>query len=179
MSEFADALRRIAKIQEEQERDRTEMFLQVGRAIVTLSEIEEYMAEIFMVLSEPMSNRDSAAIFYEVQNLSHKLKLVGYAVTKRCWPDGQKRWPELSGRILAQKFVRNVAAHASLEFKQQKGEAKTWRVMLGTQAMDKTHKKSEFEIEDMKKAADELQGIQAAVKSFLIHALRHIGPTDD
>lgn len=148
------------------------MYLQVGRAIVTLSEIKEYLAEMFVLLSKPMSEAQAAKMFYEVQNIAHKIKLLDYAVMRSSWKDGHAKWAKLSARISKQKFVRNVAAHASLEFKQDK-ENKGWRISLGTQARDNEHRKTDFEIQDVKAAADELVDIHSSIRKLLMQFAKH------
>ena len=118
-------LRQIARDQEEAEKGRREMFLEVGRAIVTLSDIEAFLAELFIYLSDPVSPEQSARTFYGIQNFSQRLELTGYAVVRSLSRENQERWRILSDRIAKQKFIRNVAAHAPNAFHSGKGRRET------------------------------------------------------
>jgi len=174
-NEIREGLRKYFKRLDETERDKSDMYHEVGKAIVNLSVIEEYMAGIFVTLSGPMKEAEAATLFYESQNIAHKIKLVGYALMRSGWTKGASEWPSLSAKIGKQKFVRNMAAHASLGFTQTK-EAKGWKVMLTNQELDRKHKRTELEITDMKTAADELDELRRVMQKFLIRALRHVGP---
>lgn len=173
--ESSDTVRQWLESFKQHEREKDEMYLEVGKAIVNLSVIEEYMASVFVILSRPMAEDAAAAMFYESQNMAHKLKLVGYAVMRTDWAAGKRDWPTLSAKIGKQRFVRNLAAHASMGFTLEK-DGKRWRLSLATQELDKKHKRTELKIADMKASADELDDLRRLIQEFLIRTLRHLGP---
>jgi hypothetical protein len=175
----AEEVRGVFARLEEQEQDKKEMYHQVGKAIVNLSIIEEFMADLFVTLSRPMTQTKAADMFYESQNLNHKIKLVDYAMMRSEFEYGKKYWPALSAQISKQKFVRNTAAHASIGYTQQK-RGERWRISLTTQELNKKHRAQVLEIDDMKVAANELNDMRSQMHKMLIQALRHIGPeTED
>lgn len=153
---------------EESEKDKSKIYREVGRAIVSLSVIEESMAGIFVVLSKPMTESEAGAMFYESQSIPHKLKLVDYALMRTDWSFGIKHWPGLKARIAKQKFIRNDAAHSSLSFKYEK-EVRKWFITLRRQEFDK--KKGELNILDIQAAATDLEDIARSMGNMLAHAI--------
>jgi hypothetical protein len=150
--------------------DRSEMYLQVGRAIVALSEVEEILAEIFVFLSAPMPEARSAKMFYSVQNIAHKIELVDWAMMHSPSAKDKERWRKLSSRVVKQKMVRNTAAHASVQFQREK-ESKKWRISIGTQARDPRAKR-DLAIADVKAAADDLHDIWIEMRRFLMRLVQ-------
>jgi len=67
--------RDLAKRQKEEGEARDQMYQEVGRAIITLSEVEQALAEIFVVLSAPRSEKESAKIFYKARDIPAKIDL--------------------------------------------------------------------------------------------------------
>jgi hypothetical protein len=163
------AFRGIFESFEESQRNKREMYLEVGRAIVSLSIIEEYMAAAFVVLSRPMSEKQAGARFYNSQSINDKLKLLGGAVVKSDWSAGKQKWPPLSAKISSQKWVRNEAAHSSLGFRYEKA-ARKWHIKLQRQEFDKK-KSPGFEISDVRSAAMDLEELSRIMQKFLIQTI--------
>jgi hypothetical protein len=158
------------RFREEQE-DRREMHLQVGRTIVALSDIEQYLASFFVLFSLPIPELKSEKMFYASHHFSRKLELVDYAAKRSPEAELHKPWSEISERIKQQKLIRNIAAHASLYFKQEKGAPRAKALIVG-QAVGS--KRPELGIPDVKKAADELEDIKRALMRFLTPTIRAI-----
>src|ERR1700730_8680730 len=114
---FAMMERRFA----EEREDRREMHLQVGRTIVALSDIEQYLDGLFAILSLPTPPQRSEKMFYNTQSFARRLELVDYAAQRSGETELHEPWENLSARIKMQKVVRNIAAHASIHFRQEKG----------------------------------------------------------
>jgi hypothetical protein len=160
------------RFREEME-DRREMHLQVGRTIVALSDIEQYLAAFFAMFSLPVPEVKSEKMFYAAHNFSRKLELVDYAVKRSPETDLHKPWNEISERIKQQKVIRNIAAHASLYFKQEKGAARSKAIISGA-SVGSGAKALELGIPDVKKAADELEDIKSGLLKFYSPTLRTI-----
>ena len=167
-----DAFRRIFAEFEQQERDKHDMYLEVGRAIVSLSVIEEFMAAAFVALSKPMAEDQAGAMFYECQNITHKLKLLDYAVMKSEWAAGKEKWPSLSAKIAKQIWMRNDAAHSSLGFRYEKN-AKKWHIKLQRQEFDRKKKEKDLEIADVQASAIELQELCGVMRKFVVQTLAY------
>ncbi|WP_234682999.1 hypothetical protein [Bradyrhizobium monzae] len=80
----------------EELQDRSEMHLQVGRTIVALSDIEEYLASFFVIFSLPVPEEESERIFYCHQNFTRKLEIVDYAVLRSAETELRDHWKKLS-----------------------------------------------------------------------------------
>ncbi|ABD88341.1 hypothetical protein [Rhodopseudomonas palustris] len=168
-SDFVQMMSR--RFKEELE-DRSEMHLQVGRTIVALSDIEQYLESFFALFSLPMAEEQSSRMFYSKQNFSSKLGLVDYAMLRSAEKELHKPWIELSERIKQQKVVRNLAAHASIHFKSEKGATRS-RVVISASSQG-GNSKNELGIPDVRKAADELEAIKRDMIKFFNRALRVI-----
>lgn len=158
-------LRDLMKRQKEEGAARIEMYQQVGRAIVTLSEIEEALAEVYVFLSAANPEKKSAKKFYKQDSIREKVKLVDAAVDASTRVKRKELWKPLSSRIVSQNMVRNEAAHASVEFHVERASGK-WRIAIGTQAR-KPRKRKDYYIDDVKAAADELHDIWVGIRQFL------------
>jgi hypothetical protein len=163
----ADMTRRFKQEME----DRSEMHLQVGRAIVTLSEIEGFLAAFFALFSLPMKEEETAGMFYAAQNFNQRLELVDYAVDRSPEIELKKEWATLSARIRQQKFVRNITAHASIEYTQRKDAGST---IVIAQSKGGDSKRKELTINDVRKAADELADIYRQLRMYLNKCIRVI-----
>lgn len=153
--------------------DRGEMYLQVGRTIVALSDIEQYLVSFFALFSLPIPEEESERIFYRSQNFNRKLELVDYAVLRSSEAELRDPWNKLSERVKQQKVVRNIAAHASIYFRQERG-ARRSRAVISASSRDGGGKSRELGIPDVKSAADELEAITRDFRMFLNTAIRVI-----
>jgi hypothetical protein len=157
----------------EEQQDRNEMHLQVGRTIVSLSDIEQYLESFFALFSLPMQEEESRRIFYGTRNFSQKLELVDYAVFRSGEKELHDPWNKLSERIKQQKVVRNLAAHASVYFKQERGTPRS-RAVISASSHGGSGKSKELGIPDVKRAADELEAIKHDLIKFLSSTIRVI-----
>jgi hypothetical protein len=167
----SNKLREFVQHFEQQQREKDEMYRQIGRAIVSLSVVEELMAAAFVALSAPMVEDQAGAKFYETQNITHKLKLLDYAIMKTEWFEGKKKWPSLSAKIAKQKWIRNAAAHSSLGFRFER-DAKKWHVKLTGQEFDRK-RDSTLEIAVIQSAASELEALSRLMQKFLVQTLAY------
>ena len=161
-----DMLKRI-ELQQQLE-DKNELFKQVGRAIVTLSNIENLMAMAFISVTQGMKAAEAAELFYSYQTLDQKFKLVGYAIQQNDLGDEYDAWQTLSRRLQGQRFVRNLVAHQGMTFKQTAGGGRR-KIVLSAPWFRKKKSGKELEIPDVKAAADELEAIHAAMWEFIHH----------
>ena len=159
------------RFQEELE-DRREMHLHVGRTIVALSDIERYLAAIFSMFGLPLDEEQSEKMFYAAGSFTRRLELVDYAARRSPEKELHAPWEALSQRIKRQKLVRNIAAHASLEFRQQKGGARAKAIISGKSRGG--GKEQELGIDDVTKAADELEVIRGDLMKYFTKGVRTI-----
>ncbi|GMP02782.1 hypothetical protein [Bradyrhizobium sp. TM239] len=169
-NDFFEMMKR--RFKEELE-DRSEMHLQVGRTIVALSDIEQRLEMVFALFSLPISEERSVRTFHGTQNFNRKLELVDYAVLRSGERELHAPWNELSERIKQQKVVRNLAAHASIYFRQEKG-ARRSRAVISASSYGERGKSKELGIPDVKRAADELEAIARDIIRFFSPTLRAI-----
>src|SRR3954447_24059653 len=64
------------------EMEKAELYQQAGRAIVELSNAENYLALIFCFLSVPVTVDDAKAMFSSQGSFERKLKLVNFMVAR-------------------------------------------------------------------------------------------------
>ena len=157
------------RFREEQE-DRREMHLQVGRTIVALSDIEQYLEGMFEMLSLPMPIKQSEKMFYGTQSFTRRLELVDYAASRSTETELHEPWEDLSERIKRQKVVRNIAAHASIHFRQEKGQRAKALIVAWSQSSK--GKMQELGVPDVKKAADELEDIKKTLAKLYSRTIR-------
>lgn len=145
-------------------RSRNELFKQVGRVIVTLSEIENLMATAFLCVSQRMTFEESTELFYSFRGFDQRFKLVGYAIAQNDWGGELAAWNALSKRVEGQRVVRNLAAHNGLSFKEDKKGGKRIATLTSSSF---NKKKSEIDLIDLKKSADSLESIEADMHLFV------------
>jgi hypothetical protein len=145
-------------------RSRNELFKQVGRIIVTLSEIENLMATAFFCVSQGMTIEESKKLFYSYRGFDQRFKLVGYAIAQNDWGGEIEAWNALAKKVESQRFVRNFAAHNQVSFKEDKKKGKRI-ASLATSEFKKD--RTEIDVIDLKKAADTLEKIEAEIHLFV------------
>lgn len=150
----------------EEQEDKNELFRQVGRAIVTLSNIENLMAMAFISVTQGMTAAEAGEFFYGQQTFEQKFKLVGYAIQQNDWGDEFAAWEVLSKRLQEQKLVRNLVAHQGMHFKQSGSSGKR-KVILTAPWFKKKGRGKELELLDVKTAADKLESIHAEMWEFI------------
>jgi hypothetical protein len=93
---------------------RDELFREAGRAIVALSNIENYLALIFAVLSVPVSSKVALDLFYEARTFERRINLVDFIVRKENKQNEVTSWEAIFKRLKTHKGVRNLIAHQGL-----------------------------------------------------------------
>jgi hypothetical protein len=159
----------------EEQRDKDELFKQVGRAIVTLSNIENLTAMAFATVSQGMTLEEACALFDSYQSFDQKFRLVGYAIRQNDWGNEFTAWEALSKRLQGQKFVRNLAAHQRMQFKQAEKNGRQKVVLTKHWYKKKVHSSKDLEIVDVKAAADTLETIHEEMWDFI----KSLGPETD
>lgn len=165
VSDGIQFLRDLAKRQKEEGQARVQMYQEVGRVVVTLSEVEELLAEIYVLLSAPIPDEVSVKRFRKSGSIPRKLELVDEAVDRSSLVKHKDRWKALSGRVLEQKAARNLAAHASIEFHTMEGE-EGFKVAIGTQ-LRHIEPREELYLSDVKASADALHEVHYKMFAFL------------
>lgn len=146
-------------------RTRNELFKQVGRIVVTLSEIENLMAAAFFCVSQGMTIDEAKALFYSYRGFEQQFKLVGYAIAQNDWGGELDTWNKLARRLENQRFVRNFAAHNQLSFREDKKSGK--RIATLATSEFKSGVRKEIDAIDLRKAADGLSEIEADLHLFV------------
>ena len=150
----------------EQQNDAAELYKQVGRVVVTLSNIENLMAMVFVIVSHNLTTEEASAIFDSYQSFDQKFKLVGYAIQQNDLGNEHEEWEKLSKRLQGQKLVRNLVAHQRMQFKQTDGGKH--KPVLTAHWFKKTgRRKRDLETLNVKAAGDELEAIHADMWEFI------------
>jgi hypothetical protein len=157
--------------------NRDELYWQVGRALVSLSELEQYLAEVFIYLNGAIPEEHSAKLFYGAEGFADKVRLIDIAVLKECSEGARTGWAHISRQITRHRFLRNIAAHSSVRFIQE--ETPDRRISLVNQARNKwsSSKKRSLEIQDFGKTLNQLDLIVRSVRRFSGILVRDLGRT--
>jgi hypothetical protein len=91
--------------------ERREVFEEVGRAIVHLSDIENLLASLFHVLVRPKAPSPSMELFYDQGTFDKKMKLVDFIFHLRGSKKELERWKKISAQLDAHRSARNLIAH--------------------------------------------------------------------
>jgi hypothetical protein len=142
------------------------LYKEVGRAIVALSNIENLMAMAFISVTQGMTREEAAELFYSYRDFDQKFKLVSYAIRQNDFGDEFAAWERLSEKLQQHKFVRNLAAHQGMQFKEDNTSGDR-KVILKAPWFKKRSKAKELEILDVKKSADGLEAIQMEMWEFI------------
>jgi hypothetical protein len=93
------------------EREQQELYEQVGRAIVGLSNAENTLAVIFCILSMPVELEVAKSLFADQGSFERKLKLVNFSVLQANDPEEMKEWSAIYKELNTHRGVRNLVAH--------------------------------------------------------------------
>jgi hypothetical protein len=91
--------------------EKREVFEQVGRAIVHLSDIENLLASIFHSLVLPKAPSPSMELFYDQGGFEKKMKLVDYIFHLEGSKEELERWKKIAAELEEHRPVRNLIAH--------------------------------------------------------------------
>lgn len=91
--------------------ERRQVFEEVGRAIVHLSDIENLLASIFHSLVRPKAPSPSMKIFYDQGGFEKKMKLVDYIFHLEGSKEELERWKNIAAKLEEHRVVRNLIAH--------------------------------------------------------------------
>lgn len=158
---FRQAINQVARNQKDTAKD--EIYREVGRTIVMLSNIEQLMAMVFMIVSNKMTSKEAAEHFYNLNSFDQRFKLVEYAIAHNDWGGELELWQKFSGRIAKNKKLRNSIAHWRL-FVQETTDGK---VDLSLMPQHMSPKKGKLNLNDLKRTADDLEKLHHELWMFI------------
>jgi hypothetical protein len=88
-----------------------QVFEEVGRAIVHLSDIENLLASIFHSLVLLKAPSPSMEIFYDQGGFEKKMKLVDYIFHLEGSKEELERWKKIAAELEEHRAARNLIAH--------------------------------------------------------------------
>jgi hypothetical protein len=135
---------------------------QVGRAIVELSNAENYLALIFVVLSMPVDMKEAKELFASQGQFERKLKLVNFMVLHQ--QHELAKWEHLYAQLNNHRGVRNLIAHQRLFVEYQSNSPLVDVALVPLLYKEKGKSLSTKEI---KGTADKLEKIVAELWSFI------------
>ena len=91
--------------------ERREVFEEVGRAIVHLSDIENLLASLFHALVLPKAPSPSMELFYDQGTFEKKMKLVDFIFHLEGSKEELERWRKIAAQLDAHRGARNLIAH--------------------------------------------------------------------
>jgi hypothetical protein len=150
----------------EEEAAKGELFKEVGRAIVMLSNIEELLAVVFMIVSNKISQSEAANLFYGFNTFEQRFRLVGYAVAHNDWGGELEAWNRFSHRLSEKKSVRNLLAHQGLLMKKPT-DGGSLSLSLTPPRYMSGRKGRMLELKEIKRAADDLEELHKELWSFI------------
>lgn len=166
MAEYSDGVREIAKAlmpEAPGAREKRELYEQVGRAIVKLSDIEMLLAMVFVIIT-PRKPEDAAAIFYEQQSLERRLSLVDFMAKGELTDKEMVTWQGINSEIRTHKGLRNLIAHQRM-FVGQPNHVGEVQVSLVPPWLKKGGK--ELNISEIRRTADALNKIHGDLWKFI------------
>jgi hypothetical protein len=91
--------------------ERREVFEEVGRTIVHLSDIENLLASIFHSLVLPKAPSPSMDMFYDQGTFEKKMKLVDFIFHLEGSKEELERWKKIAAQLDTHRSARNLIAH--------------------------------------------------------------------
>jgi hypothetical protein len=159
---FSEALNKIAR--DKKDNAKNEIYTEVGRVIVTLSNIELLMAMAFRIVSNKITAREADEFFYSLSTFEKRFRLVEYAIAHNDWGGELEHWNKFSGRIAKNKRVRNSIAHWRL-FVQETADG---NVNLSLMPQQMRAKKGKLNLSDLKRTADDLEKLHGELWAFIM-----------
>lgn len=147
------------------EREKVELYQQAGRAVVELSNAENYLALIFCFLSVPVPIDDAKAIFSSQVSFERKTKLVNFMVARANKEKDIEVWTKIYKELNTHRGVRNLIAHQRL-FIEMSADAPFVEASLYPLFHNSRGKR--VKTADIKSTADELSSINSRLYKFLV-----------
>jgi hypothetical protein len=91
--------------------EKGEIFAEVGRAIVNLSDIENWISSIYHEYCNPLSTSQSMPVFYEQAGFDRKLKLADLIVRLKAEKKHKEKWIKIIAGLDEHRLIRNLIAH--------------------------------------------------------------------
>lgn len=145
------------------ERAKKELYEQVGRAVVGLSNVEMLLAMLFAIIT-PRQTEDVAALFYDQSGLDKRIRLIDFMAKGELEDDEMVVWSRIRKEILDHKGMRNLIAHQRL-FIGQASVSGEVRVTLQPPWAKKGGK--ELDVTAIKRTADATEAIRTELWDFI------------
>ena len=91
--------------------EKQELYAEVGRAIVLLSDIESWLVAIAYHVALPTTGMKVPDMFYAIYGFEKRLKFADVIVDLEATDCEKKRWREITSELMDHKGIRNVVAH--------------------------------------------------------------------
>src|SRR5450759_4686582 len=91
--------------------EKHELYAEVGRAIVLLSDIERWLVAIAFHVALPTSSMKEPDMFYAIYGFEKRLQFADVIVELEATDDEKKRWREITSELKTHKGIRNLVAH--------------------------------------------------------------------
>jgi len=91
--------------------EKHELYAEVGRAIVLLSDIESWLVAIAYHVALPTSGMKVPDMFYAIFGFEKRLQFADVIVELEATDDEKKRWRKITSELKAHKGIRNFVAH--------------------------------------------------------------------
>jgi hypothetical protein len=133
-------------------REKDELYRQVGRAIVRLSDTENLLAMLLTICS--LGGKDDAAEFFHQQfGFEKKLALVHFAMKGNAPKEGLASWNKIYSLLSTHKGVRNLIAHQGMlvAAPNERGQV---IVLLKPPWLKKNAKGRELDVKSIRSTAD-------------------------
>jgi hypothetical protein len=135
-----------------------DLYKEVGRAIIKLSDIENLMTMMFVILSTPVFPDGASELFHEQNSFERKMKLLNFLVLKENRPKEVAAWAAIYQKLHTHKGVRNLIAHQGM-FRYPPDDAGRRQVSLRPPWLKKGGRGKELDAKTIKATADALTGV--------------------
>ena len=135
-------------------REKNELYREVGRAIVKLSDTENMLALLFAIVSSGDKD-DAAGFFHQQSGFERKLGLVHFTMKGNAPREGLVNWNKIYAVLGTHKGVRNLVAHQGMHVSapDEHGDV---IVLLRPPWLKKTTKGRELDVKSIRSTADAL-----------------------
>jgi hypothetical protein len=143
-----------------------ELFKQAGRAVIKLSDIENLMAMMFVILSIPVPTSVASELFYDQGTFERRMKLLNFIVVKWDKPKEVQAWKPIYQKLQAHRGIRNLIAHQGM-FRHQPDDLGNRAVSLRAPWLKKGGKGRELKASDIKATGDALTKVSDDLWSLI------------
>src|SRR5687768_7860876 len=98
------------------------LLTEVGRIVVTLSNIENRLCHLFLVLNPHVGISRASDHFYSMSNFDHRLKLTDFTVDCFATDAERRTWQKILGKLNQHRSTRNQVAHQGMAHSYRLGE---------------------------------------------------------